>query len=296
VFFVLIVLLQVVYSYAFGIFFFHEHLTLFGVAGTALIALGMACVTARTPPQQQQQQQQGDKLSEAARDAAGAGLGSRMFSRILQLEPEQQQQQQQSGSEIRGSGSFLARMQSFQRLLADRRSGGGLSGGVNCVQYDAAGSSEAEGAVLLPVAQERSSGPASSGHTTAAAAAADGVGGTGSWAVTNSLLAVDENSGDLSNWQGRVGHAAAMELAVGVAHDVELATTGGLQHRHLHWPQQQQQQQQPLFHSTAAAAPSPALEAAETAGSGCAVTVADGAFHAVLLKDSMQPLWAVGKE
>ncbi|WIA15999.1 hypothetical protein OEZ85_012734 [Tetradesmus obliquus] len=191
---------QVVYSYAFGIFFFHEHLSLFGVAGTALIALGMACVTARTAPQQQQQRQ-GDqiKLSDEARDAAGAGLGSRMFSRILQLD-SLQQQQQQDGSlrSSSSSSSFLTRMQSFQRLLADRRRGEGSadSGGY---QYHAAGSSEAEGVGLLPQVQERSSEHASglagaaAGHAAAAAAAAAGS-GSGSQSMASRLLAVEEQA------------------------------------------------------------------------------------------------------
>jgi hypothetical protein len=255
----LVVLLQVVYSYAFGIFFFHEHLTLFGVAGTALIAMGMACVTARTPPpqqQQQQQQQQGDKLSDAARDAAGAGLGSQMFSRILQLEPEQQQ----LGGSMRSSSSFLARMQSFQRLLADRRSGGEVLGGMGSVQYHAAGSGDAEGVGLLPVTQKGSS------DQTAAAGAGSGR----VQQVPCSLLTVEEDTGELSSLQVRAGHhamlaaAAAAEPAGGVAHNVELVASGALQHRHVHLLQQQQQQ----------------------CCAGDAVTVADDAFHAVSLEDS----------
>jgi hypothetical protein len=234
-----VVLLQVVYSYAFGILFFHEHLTLFGVAGTALIAMGMACVTARTPPQQQQQQ--GDKLSDAARDAAGAGLGSQMFSGILQLEPEQ-------GGSMRSSGSFLARMQSFQRLLADRRSGGEVSGGLGSVQYHAAGSGDAEGVGLLPVTQECSSGlvdwPASG--QTAAAAAVAGAGVARSQHVPSSLLTVEEHGSELSSLQGRTGYAAAAEedLAGRVAHDLELVAAEALQHRHVHLPPVPLQQQQ----------------------------------------------------
>uniref|UniRef100_A0A383VLI0 EamA domain-containing protein n=1 Tax=Tetradesmus obliquus TaxID=3088 RepID=A0A383VLI0_TETOB len=244
---------QVVYSYAFGIFFFHEHLSLFGVAGTALIALGMACVTARTAPQQQQQQQrQGDqiKLSDEARDAAGAGLGSRMFSRILQLD-SLQQQQQQDGSLRSSSSSFLTRMQSFQRLLADRRRGEGSadSGGY---QYHAAGSSEAEGVGLLPQVQERSSEHASglagaaAGHAAAAAAAAAGS-GSGSQSMASRLLAVEEQAREQQQVWGPSSSLGPTqpEAVAAAARDVESVATGALEHRHV--PQQHlyQQQQHP---------------------------------------------------
>ncbi|KAF6266011.1 hypothetical protein COO60DRAFT_639078 [Scenedesmus sp. NREL 46B-D3] len=232
---------QVVYSYAFGILLFHEHLTLFGVAGTALIALGMACVTARSAPQQQQQQQQGDKLSDAALDAAGAGLGSRVFSRVLQLEP----QQQQAGS-MRSSSSFLARMQSFQRLLADRRQGGGggeLSVGLGGCQYHAAGSSDGEAAGLLPTTQERSSrhttGSARCPTLHAAAAAAAVTGGSWGQHVASSLLAADQQTCVLPSSREGAELAAAMPVGP-MASVLELPATGGLQHQHMHLQRQQQ--------------------------------------------------------
>jgi hypothetical protein len=227
---VLVVLPQVVYSYAFGILFFHEHLTLFGVAGTALIALGMACVTARTAPQQQQQ---GEKLSDAARDAAGAGLGSRMFSRILQedsLGPQQEgglRSLQRSSS----SSSFLARMQSFQRLLAGSRNGD-ASGDLGGYQYHAAGSGEAEGTGLLPTTQQQSS----SLTTTAAA-------GSGSQRMTSSLLAAEEQLSEQQNWGHSSSGPMQHELNASVARDVELAAIGALQQRHVQQHQKQLQQQ-----------------------------------------------------
>jgi hypothetical protein len=65
-------LTQVIYSAAFGILVFHEHLTLMGLLGTCLITAGVAAVNAKPAPaqpaaalgtkQQQQQQQQQQQL------------------------------------------------------------------------------------------------------------------------------------------------------------------------------------------------------------------------------------------
>eukprot|EP00775_Hariotina_reticulata_P003069 gene3070-3349_t len=85
---------QVVYSYIFGIIFFSEHLSLFGVLGTLLIAAGMALVTARSGTIQPS-----DK-TDTARNMAAAGAGSRVFQRS------------------HNSSSFLARAGSYQRLVA----------------------------------------------------------------------------------------------------------------------------------------------------------------------------------
>jgi hypothetical protein len=262
----LLLLLQVVYSYAFGILFFHEHLTVFGVAGTALIALGMACVTARTTPQQQQQQQ-GDKLSDAARDAAGAGLGSRMFSRILQLDSLPQQQ----GGSIHSSSSFLARMQSFQLLLADRRSGE-ASADVRGYQYHAAGSGETEGVGLLPA-----------GAVSAAAGAAGG----GNSCMRGNMLAVEEQLCGQHSWGGssRAG-LMSIDAVHAVSKDVQLSPVWKMQQRHVHMqhlPQQheeqQQQQQQRLGSSPPSHSHGGGHEAAAT--------------HAASLETSLQPLWSV---
>jgi hypothetical protein len=69
------VLRQVVYSYLFGIIFFSEHLSLFGVLGTLLIAAGMALVTARSAAIQPSEK------TDTARSIAAAGIGSKIFQR-----------------------------------------------------------------------------------------------------------------------------------------------------------------------------------------------------------------------
>lgn len=105
------VVLQVLWGYAFGILLFGEHLTLFGVLGTVLIAIGMGCVTARAKPQTQTEK------TAVVRDLAGAGCGSVLL-------PVQQLLQNKSSGR---SASFVARHLSFQRLLArDRGSIGDL--------------------------------------------------------------------------------------------------------------------------------------------------------------------------
>jgi len=86
------VLRQVVYSYLFGIIFFSEHLSLFGVLGTLLIAAGMALVTARSATIQPSEK------TDTARSIAAAGIGSKIFQRSI-------------------SNSSLRTCQSYQRLI-----------------------------------------------------------------------------------------------------------------------------------------------------------------------------------
>lgn len=62
------------YAYLYGIVLFHDRPSLAGLSGTLLIALGLACVTRRAGPIQ------ASTKSDAARDVAGAGYGSRVFT------------------------------------------------------------------------------------------------------------------------------------------------------------------------------------------------------------------------
>jgi hypothetical protein len=64
----------VLYAYLYGIVLFHDRPSLAGLSGTLLIALGLACVTRRAGPIQ------ASTKSDAARDVAGAGYGSRVFT------------------------------------------------------------------------------------------------------------------------------------------------------------------------------------------------------------------------
>jgi hypothetical protein len=83
---------QVVYSYLFGIIFFSEHLSLFGVLGTLLTAAGMALVTARSAAIQPSEK------TDTARSIAAAGISSKIFQRSI-------------------SNSSLRTCQSYQRLI-----------------------------------------------------------------------------------------------------------------------------------------------------------------------------------
>lgn len=216
--------MQVLYSYLFGIVFFHEHLTLFGALGTALIALGMACVTARTPPQQPVDR------SDAARDAAGAGMGSRMFHGLK--------------TQDSGSSSFVARCQSFQRLLGLGRSAsmGGPLGQAMSVGKGVAGEEDSESLLIVEE------------HV--------------SWREQR----LSSSAGGFSGIsQG--GHSVAPHG------DLELVPAGSVQHRHWHVHEQEQLLLQPwqtadpsaaeaILGSSKAAAGSPtyAISAASAAG------------------------------
>lgn len=101
---IVLLLLQVLWGYIFGMLLFGEKLTLFGVLGTCLIAVGMGCVTTRTKPQTQTQK------AAAVRDLAGSGVGSVLL-------PVRQPQSTGPGGNEASSASFVARHLSFQRLL-----------------------------------------------------------------------------------------------------------------------------------------------------------------------------------
>lgn len=88
---------QVLYSYIFGIFFFKEHLTLTGVLGSLLVALGMLCVTLRP------------KDTPAAEEAAAAAAG-RTHSTVS-----------------RSLSERARRLDSFKRLLSRARGDTGRS-------------------------------------------------------------------------------------------------------------------------------------------------------------------------
>eukprot|EP00879_Flechtneria_rotunda_P011501 GHRR01012014.1.p1 GENE.GHRR01012014.1~~GHRR01012014.1.p1 ORF type:complete len:334 (+),score=146.54 GHRR01012014.1:288-1289(+) len=89
---------QVLYSYGFGIVLFGDHISWFGIMGIALIAVGMACSTAKTGPAQASNNSSSNATQLASTDM-----------RVL-------------SDSLKAKNSFLATAGSFQRLLAECKS------------------------------------------------------------------------------------------------------------------------------------------------------------------------------
>lgn len=256
------------WGYIFGILLFGERLTLFGVLGTCLIAVGMGCVTARTKAQPQSEK------SATLRDLAGAGVGS------VLLPVRQQHQQQGPDGDLPETASFLARHLSFQRLLRADREEPDLtqnsSKGSDQINQQL-GSSDAD-SLLLHVQQPT---PAADQYGLQPSHVRDVLPGelsrdptqTPSGLNSPGLVAVSER------WsQQRQSSNTYPLAAAAAAGGAELVPLGHIQHRHQPPPLQQQQQQQGPLLQFSGASPAPPVVAVQQLGHSGDAAAAGQAF------------------